>query len=291
MNSKHIKKITLVKNNRIIETFDNAYFIKPKRKFKNEDIYEMLEDRGFHHFLKPIERLEQEEIFLYFPEKHYQIEEKAIDMIHVLSLLQNKTTFYQEIILDEVKEFYEAKSKELTDLFCYYENLETCFLKEVYPSSSIYLFQRNLSLIFSSLSYAKERLEKWYQAVTLKKHIRKVLVHHCFELSHFLDGKTPYLLSLSQMDYGSPVTDLVYFIQTHCLELDISSLYSIYQKTYPFTKEEQLLFSFLLALPPKLEVLSTYQGTVLLSRNLNKLKKCFLFLLEEDKRCQKQEEK
>ena len=213
MNSRHIKKITLVKNNRIIVTDDNAYFIKPKRKFKNEDIYEMLEDRGFHHFLKPIERLEQEEIFLYLPEKHYQIDEKAIDMIHVLSLLQNKTTFYQEIILDEVKEFYEAKSKELTDLFCYYENLENCFLKEVYPSSSIYLFQRNLSLIFSSLSYAKEKLEKWYQAVTLKKHIRKVLVHHRFELSHFLDGKMPCLLSLSQMDYGSPVTDLVYFIK------------------------------------------------------------------------------
>ena len=67
MNSRHIKKITLVKNNRIIVTDDNAYFIKPKRKFKNEDIYEMLEDRGFHHFLKPIERLEQEEIFLYLP--------------------------------------------------------------------------------------------------------------------------------------------------------------------------------------------------------------------------------
>ena len=260
--------------------------MKRQKHFQQEQIYQRLEERNFQHFIKPLYIYHQEEVFPYIHEKNYRNEEKAIDMMHVLSLLQNKTTFYKEISLDEMKEFYEEKKGKINYLIAYYQDLEELFFKEVFPSPTVYLLQRNLSLLFSSLFFAKETLEEWYQLISSKKYQRQVLVHHRYELSHLLEGETPLLVSLDEMTYGSPVEDFVYFMQKHCLELEMTSLYQLYQQKYPYQKEEFLLLSLLLAIPPQLKLDASYQTTVLMATAFQKMNCCREFLLKQNERHQ-----
>ena len=42
----------------------------------------------------------------------WYLEDKAVDLIHILSLLHIKTTSYQEVAMDSIKEMYEDISKK-----------------------------------------------------------------------------------------------------------------------------------------------------------------------------------
>ncbi len=290
MNKEVVRKIEWIHSNRIVTTEKGKYFLKKQKHYEQKRVYKLLEERGFEYFLKPLTVLSsKEEVFSFIKEKQYHSEEKAIDMMHVLSLLQNKTTFYKEISLDEIKEIYEKNKEELQYLYNYYEDLEERFFKEVYPSPTVYLFQRNISLLFESLSFSRNTLEKWYEKMIQKKRSRMVLVHHKFVLSHLLEAEIPRLISLDQLQYGLPIEDLLTFFKEHCLEQDLEMLFSIHQKKYPFQEEEFLLFSSLLAKPDKLEIQnSSCFSCKELSIAFQKLNRYRLFLLHENEKQKKQ---
>ncbi len=289
MSNEWIQKIELRGALKIITTNERKYFIKKPKCFSKEKIYSSLEERGFQNFLKPITTLDtKEEVFPYIVEKHYQPEEKAIDMIHVLSLLQNKTTFYKKVCLDDIKRIYEENQARITYLIHYYQDLELLFLKEVYPSPLVYLFQKNISLLFSSLFFAQEALENWYKIISNKKNYRLVFVHHAFSLSHLLEADHPLLIHLDEMSKGLPIEDMLYFIKEHCLEQDIDHLFEIYQQKYPYYEEEYYLFACLLALPPKIEIHQhDYESCVSLTIIFSKMNQIRLFLLKQNEKYQK----
>ncbi len=289
MNKEKIQKIECVGNKRTITTNQAKYFLKKQKKYDQENVYTILEERGFAHFLKPITTLaSKEEVFPFIEEKHYHSQEKAIDMMHVLSLLQNKTTFYQEISLDEIKKIYEETKKEILYLYDYYQDLEERSFKEVYPSPSVLLFQKNITLLFESLAYANEMLEKWYEEINRKKRYRKVLVHHKFILPHLLEADIPRLISLDELEYGLPIEDFITFFKKHCLEQDMESLFAIYQQKFPFTKEEYLLFSSQLTLPPKLDIFKTSLASCcFLSKEFQKMEEIRTFFLQQNQKHQK----
>lgn len=289
MNNESIQKIELRDSVKIITTNQHKYLLKKQKRYHQEKVYQQLEERGFSHFLKPLQRLDtKEEVFPFIEEKKYYPEEKAIDMMHVLSLLQNKTTYYKDFSLDEMKQIYEEIKSKINYLFAYYQDLEEIFLKEVFPSPCVYLFQRNISLLFSSLLFAQQNLEEWYQMISERKQCRFVLVHHKFCLSHLLEGEIPLLISLDQLKEGLPIEDMIFFINEHCLEQNIDHLFKIYQQKYPYTKDEFLLFACLLSLPPKIEMNhDQYHSCVTLSTTFQKMNQIRLFLLKQNERYQK----
>ena len=100
------KKITIKKDVRIIDTGDNKFVIK-KRDKDLEDLFKYLESRSFNYFPKIIYKTANYDIYEYLHDIDMPIEERAVDIIKLMTMLHSKTTFYRDIDEDYYKEIYE----------------------------------------------------------------------------------------------------------------------------------------------------------------------------------------
>lgn len=91
--------------NRIIINNNSKYQKKIKVRQKQE-LYNYLSSRNFNNYLKPIEETSKTETYRYIDD-NISKEDKAIDLIYLLTNLHTKTTTYETIIQDEIKEIYE----------------------------------------------------------------------------------------------------------------------------------------------------------------------------------------
>ena len=243
-----VKKYTYKNRALIIDTSKGKYVIKEKKK-NIKEIYDYLLSRNFSFFLYPDDIDNNYEIYSYISEVNTIKEEKAIHLISVLSELQNRTTTYKMYTLDEIKEIYEEKSKKIDYLFKYYDSLEEKFSNIVYPHPYQLSFLINVSKIYNALQYSKMLLEKWYKEVSVNKKKRIVLLHNRLSLDHFLDVKDAKIINFNYADYGSPIFDFVYFYLSHYRELDMLSLFKLYQHKYIYTLEELLRLFIELVVP------------------------------------------
>ena len=175
------KKITIRNNARIL---DDKIVIKNKKRDDIDDIYGYLKSRSFDYFPYPIEMNDKYEVYPYLKDMYEPYEQKAMDLMHLLSLLHSKTTFYREVDIDRNKEIYEDIEQKLEYLDGFYNDLITRIEKEVYMSPSSYLIARNINIIFGSIYYARDSLDKWYEKVRNNKNERVVNIHNNISLEH-----------------------------------------------------------------------------------------------------------
>ena len=80
---------------------------------------------------------------------------------------------------------------------------------KVYMSPPEYLLARNISIIFSSLNFCKNKLEEWYKIVNKQDKYRVAVIHNNLNLSHFIKNNNDYLINvivtknITQMGEGS----------------------------------------------------------------------------------------
>ena len=117
-------KYTIEKNNKIIESKQEKFFLKPKKRYDMDLVYQYLEDHNVGSYLKPVEIREDVLCFPYLKKTTLSEDEKAKKLILNLSLLQNRTTTYISVDPDKVKEFYENTKKEISYLSSYYHDLQ-----------------------------------------------------------------------------------------------------------------------------------------------------------------------
>ena len=134
-----IKKITILSNAKII---DDKLVVKERKKDDIERTYSYLKSRSFDYFPEPVALDKKYELYPYIKNSYEPKEQKAMDLIYLLSLLHSKTTFYREVDIDHNKEIYETTINNLDYLNNYYTNLITSIEKEVYMSPSSYLIAR-----------------------------------------------------------------------------------------------------------------------------------------------------
>ena len=261
---KKIKKI-IDKYNFIVNKynkFDNVYFLntnighfclKKKRDNKVFDTISYLKSKRFKNFLDIYSSEEDDFLITRFVDNKVFIkDDKAYELIYLVSMLHNCTTFYKSISLDEVKCFYEEKMKEIISLKNYYDNLCYVFDNDNFISPSRFLLLKNFSLIFLSLDLAVDYLNKWYDSMKEKCSRRIVLNHNHLDLSHILIEETSYLINWEYSSFDSPVVDLSYFFKSECLNVDIEILFDVYLSRYQlFVEEYYLLFVYLL-IPKKI---------------------------------------
>ena len=180
--------------------------------------------------------------------------ELAKRLIHSLSIMQNKTTIYKEIDIDKIKEDYDNINNKLIYLFKYYQDLQDLIQRKVYMMPTEYLFIRNISLIYSSLSYAHDCLEEWYKVVTNKKTTRYVYCHGKCELDHYIAKDDGYFISLEKAHLGSPIEDFIYFYNKNYNDTDMISNFNYYQQRYKYNKEELLFFLLNILIPEKVDI-------------------------------------
>lgn len=247
----NINKLTIKRDAKII---DNKIVIKDRKNKNIDKTYRYLKSRSFDYFPEPLEVYSNYEIYPYIEDTDEPLEQKAVDLTHLISLLHSKTTFYREIDIDKNKEIYEDIQSKLEYLNNYYTDIITLIEKEVYMSPSSYLIARNINIIFESIYFAKDNIEQWYKKIENNKNERVVNIHNNINLDHYRKSDKPYLISWNNSRIASPIYDLLSFYQNHYLELDFEDLFRYYESNYPLKEEERLLLFTYMAIPPKIEI-------------------------------------
>lgn len=245
INPKYFKKVksaTLV---------NNEYVLKENKG--NNKVFSYLDARNFNYY--PSNKVLSDKYVLYEYLKDYNIsdDERAIELINLVSLLHSKTTRYNSVSIDDYKKIYEDIDNKIDKLYSYYSDLNELIEQEIYMSPSNYLLVRNISKIYSSLNYCKNELDNWYELVKDNKKERVALIHNNLSLDHLIRNENSYLISWDKSKFDNPIYDLYNFYKSNYEKIEFSSLLEIYQKRYPLKQNELKLFFILISLPDKIE--------------------------------------
>lgn len=245
INPKYFKK---VKSAILV---NNEYVLKENKG--NNKVFSYLDARGFNYY--PSNKVLSDKYVLYEYLKDYNIsdDERAIELINLVSLLHSKTTRYNSVSIDDYKKIYEEIDNKIDKLYSYYSDLNELIEQEIYMSPSNYLLVRNISKIYSSLNYCKNELDNWYELVKDNKKERVALIHNNLSLDHLIRNENSYLISWDKSKFDNPIYDLYNFYKNNYEKVEFSSLLEIYQKRYPLKQNELKLFFILISLPDKIE--------------------------------------
>lgn len=233
------EKIKLKNKVKIITSNDDSYIVKDNNKQK-KDVYKYLENRNFLYFPKVYTDVDENyEVTRYIDEIDVSREQKLIDMIYLLTLLHNKTTFYKEINLDEIKNIYESNIDYFNYLKIYYEDINKVIENEIYMSPSNYLLIRNITNIYSIINIGYEYTNKWYETIKNKKTIRYVLNHNNLNTNHFLeDNNNMYFISWDKSDFGYNVNDIYNLYLNNYQNIELSTILNLYMSKYKLEEYE-----------------------------------------------------
>ena len=258
----------IVKNNNVF-IIDDKYVVKEN---KNKDIYHYLDDRSFKYYPKIVNKVDDDYLITEYIKEEYTTDRTKIeDMIDLTALLHNKTTFYKKVDVADKKEIYEDTMKKINDIFKYYDSyMVDIESKEIY-SPSEYLLAVNISIIFSSLYKAKERLDSWYENIKDKDKVRYVINHNNLDISHFIKSDNKYLTSWDKASIGLPIYDLYNLFTKKMYDYDL--ILDSYTSSYPLLDYEKELLLIFLLIPHKIEKEDEYDKVVEIVNIVDKLVK------------------
>ena len=269
LKQKNIVPTKINKNNNCY-IIDNKYVIK--NNF-NRDIYKRLNERSFNYYPNILNSLDDEYLIEeYIPNEFVSEDIKLEEMVELLSLLHNKTTFYKKVDIGDNKELYETISNNIVEIFKYYDEIMVDIeSKEIY-SPSEYTLSKNISLVFASINKAKNKLDSWYNEIKEIDKLRYTVNHNNLDLSHFIKGDKNYLISWNRANIDLPIYDIYNFFLNNDLDYDL--VLEAYLNNSPLLDyEKELLYIFLL-IPPKLKKMDNeYDRTKEVVNMLTKLDK------------------
>lgn len=253
--SSDIKARDVIKKGKcVIATIDDKrYVIKNKSNDELYSIYEYLSSRNFDYFPKTILDNDKYNIYEYIEEVDNPLEQKAYDMMSMLSLLHNNTTYYKEMDIDEYKEIFESINYKIDSRLNYYNNLINMIETNMFISPSHYLVARNISKILGALNYSKRSINEWYDLVKTRGKKRVVTLYNNIDLNHIIRNKDIYLISWDKSKVGIPIYDLYNFYLKYSNILDFKDLLKHYEERYQLLEEEKILFNILISIPEELE--------------------------------------
>lgn len=244
-------RLTKKKNVTIIDSTSGTFVVKEKKDNKIANAYEYLISRNFDYFPKlALEEREEVNVFEYVEDTSMPKEQKAMDMIDLVALLHNKTTYFKEVTEDQYKEIYENLKNNIIYTENYYNSLYERLLEEIYPSPSDYLLMRNMYKIFQSLDFCSQKLDEWFSKVKEDLKTRVAYIHNNLETDHYIKNTKEYLISWEKSRIDSPILDLIVFYQKEYMNLNFEPIIERYMRNYPLNPQEQCLFFIVISIPP-----------------------------------------
>lgn len=258
--SEFLKKYNIVpksyqKNGKatIVNTKNGKYVIKNKNR-DNNDILKYLLSRNFNYFPKLLSNSADDyELIEYVEDIDMPEEQKMMDMIDLIALLHSKTTYYKEVDIDDFDKIYDDINNNIAYLYNYYNDIMTIIENKIIYSPSENLLARNISIIFDTLNFENNLLNKWQEIVKEKRKQRYVVIHNNLDIDHFLKNQNNYLISWDKSKIDLPIYDLYKLYKKNNLKYDFETLLKRYERIYPLLEEEKLLFHILILLPDKIE--------------------------------------
>ena len=246
-----VNKYTIKGKAVVVDTTKGLFVLKKK---KGIDTYKYLQSRNFLYFPKILDIDNDVMLIEFLDDLKYDDDQKAFDIMHLISLLHSKTTYYKEIDYDEYKNIYESLKNKISYINNYYTDVINVIESKIYFSPSEYLIARNISKIFSCVRYCYIELDHWYDVIKNKKRKRVVTLHNNLKLDNIIKNKNIYLISWDKSKVDSPIYDLVDFYNRYALNFDFISLFSEYERVFPLLEEEKILLNILISIPNKLDI-------------------------------------
>ena len=219
---------------------DNKHVVKENKEDALE-VYNYLNSRGFA-YLPKLEYLDKD-VYIYKYEEDLEMpkEQRMSDLIKTSALLHNKTVYYKDTSVDEVKELYEYLSNKIVSTYNYYDDIINMVESKVYMSPSSYMLARNCSMIFNCLEFSKNTLDDWYKKMEKTSKKRIVLLHNNLDVHHLIRNDENVLISWNNAKRGLPIYDFINLYKNNFADYDFNELYYEYKKRFPLTKEEEML--------------------------------------------------
>lgn len=280
------KKIKKTSSFTILYEEDATYLLKEKDSFKKE-LFSYLESIHYPYYLPLLNDYDDSyELYPYLEDKVADFQVKGKQIIQAMSFLHLKSMYIEELDLNKRKELYDGIDKRIEELRVYYENLQDYITQFSFPRVDYYYLINNISMFYESLFMAKHFLEEWYELKPEK--VRKSLVLHNASLDNFRINNNSYFVDFHDCYKDYFIEDFVSFYKREVGNLNMMDLYLEYTSKIPLNKEEKKLLFCLLSIPDKLELNSyTYDNTVKIENELEKIHKTFQFVSEENKEDQK----
>lgn len=247
-------KYTIKGKTTILETTSGNFVVKEKTN-DLKDLYKYLESRSFNYFPKLIDSSRRDvNVFEYVKDTDMPSEQKAEDLINLISLLHNKTSYFKEVNKDTYQEIYENILSNIYYLKEYYNNIYEIYFMEEFLSPDKYMIMRNIYKIFASLDFCENELKNWFEIVKEENKQRVSIIHNNLETNHFIKGEKDYLVSWDNAKLDSPILDLINFYKKEYFNYDFSILLKEYLNRYSLSDAELKLFFIIVSLPPKIEL-------------------------------------
>ena len=249
-NNLQVNKYTIKGKSTIIDTQKGRFVFKKNNGY---NLYKYLASRNFNYYPRIIDYDKDNILFEYLDQIKYDDNQKAIDIIHLISLLHNKTVYYKEIDYDEYKNIYETLKVKIDYINNYYNDIINIIESKEYVSPSEYLIERNITKIFSCINYCNIELSHFLEVTKDKKRKRVVTLHNNLKLDNLIKNDKIYLISWDKSKIDSPIYDLVEFYNRYHFNFDFSNIFNEYEKIFPLLEEEKVLLNILISIPGKIK--------------------------------------
>ena len=250
-------KVTVKGNTKIFKCTNGNYVIKEKREKDIGELYKYLSSRSFDYYPKLIEDNRSDVyVYEYIEDNSIDDEQKLYDLINLVSLLHNKTSYYKEVTNDKIKSIYEELLGRVAFLEEYFNKLIYDIEDNIFVSPSGNLILNNSTKIFESLTFLKREIEEWYKLAIDSNKMRVALLHNNLELEHYIKNKDDYLISWDNYKIDSPVLDIVKLYKSIYLNMDFSEALKIYLDNFTLTDSEKKLLFIMLVMPEELNLIN-----------------------------------
>ncbi len=251
-------RYTILGKAMVLNTTSGDFVVKEKSNKSIKDLYAYLSSRNFHNFPKLIDESRNDvNVYEYIEGVSMPKEQKALDLVNVLSNLHNKTTYYKTVTIDDFKEIYDKIKENIVYLQNYYNTLYEDIKKEIYMSPSHYSFIRNSYKLFAALDFSSSELDRWYDLVKEETKKRVCLIHNKVCLDHFFKADDDYLISWEDYRIDSPVMDLVSFYRNNYFDIHFDVVLEHYLAKVSLSEDEKKLFFLLISIPSKIQFSDT----------------------------------
>lgn len=253
----------------IASTTSGDYIIKQKGNKDIKELYKYLASRSFNNYPKLIDGTRNEvNVFEYIEDISTPLEQKASDMMNLISSLHSKTTYFKEITTSQYQEIYDNILANIANVKNNYDDLFNTCKMQIYMSPSNYLLIKNSSKIYEALEYSLNKINDWFETIKNSTKQRVSVIHNNLNINHFIKNKQDYLISWEHSKIDSPILDLINFYKNDYLLFDFSELVKKYNNNYQILDQELTLFFAIITIPP---IYNTTDTELLNCYNLRKI--------------------
>lgn len=242
------QKITLSGKTTILDTDSGKIVIKEDHN-NVAKLFNYLDGRGFNAHPNLLDKYDNANVYEYVNDSNIPVNQKSSDMASLLATLHYKTTYYEPVLKDNIKEIYENILTNINYLDNYFNRIFKVAIEEEYMRPSYYLLVRNETKITALFKYLKEELEKWFNNVIDMDRFRVACCHNNPSLDHFIDGERASFISWDNYRMDTPVLDIIKIYKNDFNKYDFESFLNTYLKANYLQPEEKRLLFINLAIP------------------------------------------